>query len=203
MWPCSCTSLDWEASGCSEAHWRHSGVGMQSQRQAQALIPLAEERRASGPHGGNRFFLLIPDCFVFLPCNHENKIKGKHVHQPFNNSVPKHKYWLYIQTRWLNSNYGCANHLLAKLLPWLSFQRQCNILFAGFSLDSSSTCHLKRHVSHQDKYTYCILYITVNDTCTSLEKEGKKNQNINLWFFNFNQHPVFWGCTALSWQQTH
>lgn len=63
MWPHSCTSLDWEASRCSEDYWWYSGVGVQSQCQAQTFIPLAEERRASGPHGGEGFFLI---CFFFL-----------------------------------------------------------------------------------------------------------------------------------------
>lgn len=48
----SCTSPDGEASGCSEDHRWHAGMGMQSQCQAQGLVSLAEERGASGPHGG-------------------------------------------------------------------------------------------------------------------------------------------------------
>lgn len=46
------TSADREASGCPDNHRRHAGVGMQSECQAQTLVPLAEERGALGPHGG-------------------------------------------------------------------------------------------------------------------------------------------------------
>lgn len=45
-------SADREAPGCSDDHRRHAGMGMQGQRQTQALVSLAEERRGLGPYGG-------------------------------------------------------------------------------------------------------------------------------------------------------
>lgn len=68
-------SADREASGCSDNHRRHAGVGVQSQCQAQALVPLAEERGAPGPHGGRwrwSFFLVTEtnDLPVYSKCEY-------------------------------------------------------------------------------------------------------------------------------------
>lgn len=71
----SCASTDWEASGCSEDHWWHSGVGMQSKCQAQSFIPLAEERRAVGPHGGeggceqHHYDVMVSDLLCYSLCS--------------------------------------------------------------------------------------------------------------------------------------
>lgn len=63
------TSADREAPGCADDHRRHAGVGMQSERQTQTLVSLAEERGGFGPYGGTGAGFHIPHFSLIMESN--------------------------------------------------------------------------------------------------------------------------------------